>query len=131
MPDEDIEQREERGPDERPADDSTPLEPCRYFTRRNIGIALGLFALAAVLIFIFGIFLYRGGVADNYIKAQFTAKMADIGIDFDADVFRVTINPLQLELKNATFNDRNSGEKLFFIRDAQLGLTIQDLYAWQ
>ncbi len=131
MPDEDIEQREERGPDERPADDSTPLEPRRYFTRRNIGIALGLFALAAVLIFIFGIFLYRGGVADNYIKAQFTAKMADIGIDFDADVFRVTINPLQLELKNATFNDRNSGEKLFFIRDAQLGLTIQDLYAWQ
>ena len=23
------------------------------------------------------------------------------------------------------------GEKLFFIRDAHLGLTVQDLYAWQ
>jgi hypothetical protein len=57
--------------------------------------------------------------------------MADIGIDFDADVFRVTVAPLTLELKNATFNDRTSGEKLFFVRDAQLGLTVQNLYAWQ
>src|SRR5690606_7566547 len=39
--------------------------------------------------------------------------------------------PLQLELKNATFNDRVSGEKLFFIRDAKLGLTVDNLYAWQ
>jgi hypothetical protein len=54
-----------------------------------------------------------------------------MGLDFSADVFRVTINPLQLELKNATFNDRVSGEKLFFVRDAYLGLTIENLYAWQ
>jgi hypothetical protein len=43
----------------------------------------------------------------------------------------LSIAPLQLELKNATFNDKVTGEKLFFIRDAKLGLTVQDLYAWQ
>ena len=131
MPDEDIEQREERGPDESPADEPAPAERRRYFTRRNVAIALGLTALGVVLLAVLIVTLYRGGVADQYIKTQFTAKMADIGIDFTADVFRVGIAPLRLELKNATFNDRVSGEKLFFIRDAQLGLTVQDLYAWQ
>jgi translocation and assembly module TamB len=131
MPDEDIEQREDRGPEESPAGEPAETEGRRYFTRRNAGIALGLTALGIVLLAVLVVTLYRGGVADQYIKTQFTAKMADIGIDFDADVFRVTIAPLRLELKNATFNDRTTGEKLFFVRDAQLGLTVQDLYAWQ
>src|SRR5688500_12136107 len=100
MPDEDIEQREDRGPEESPADEPTPTESGGYFTRRNVGIALGLTALGVVLLAILVVTLYRGGVADNYIKAQFTAKMADIGIDFSADVFRVGIAPLRLELKN-------------------------------
>ena len=52
-------------------------------------------------------------------------------MDFEADVFRVTVNPLELELKNATFTDRVTGEKLFFFRDAHLGLTVDKLYAWQ
>lgn len=86
-----------------------------------------LLVVGAVLTVVF----YRYGVFDNYLKTQFVARMAEIGIDFDADVFRVTVNPLQLELKNATFNNRTTGEKLFFIRDAALTLTIADLYAWQ
>ena len=57
--------------------------------------------------------------------------MERIGIVFDADVFRVTVSPLKLELKNATFNDKISGDKLFFIRDAELGLTVKNLYDWQ
>jgi hypothetical protein len=38
---------------------------------------------------------------------------------------------LKLELKNATFNNKVTGEKLFFIREANLYLTVQNLYAWQ
>lgn len=103
----------------------------QYFTRRNSVIGLGAIAILGVLIAVLLVVVYRYGVFDTYVKTQFIVKMADIGVVFDADVFRVTINPLELELKNATFNDRLTGEKLFFIRDARLKLNIQDLYAWQ
>jgi translocation and assembly module TamB len=102
----------------------------RFFSRRNILIAAGAVAIILVVVVLFSVISYRYGVFDNYVKAQFVTKMADMGIDFDADVFRVTVNPLALELKNATFNNRVTGEKLFFIRDAHLDLTVKDLYAW-
>ena len=129
MSDEPVEQSEEnksKVSDERPAQKRR-----RVLSRRNLLLALGLSAASLLLISILLIVLYRAGFGDSYIKNQFTAKMADIGMDFDADVFRVTVAPLQLELKNATFTDRVTGEKLFFVRDARLGLTVRDLYAWQ
>jgi len=41
------------------------------------------------------------------------------------------VTPLKLELRNATFNNKTTGEKIFFIREANLYLTVQNLYAWQ
>lgn len=105
--------------------------PRRYLTRRNAFAAGLLVAVVSILLAIFSVVFYKYGVFDSYVKTQFKTKMADIGMDFDADVFRVTVNPLELELRNATFNDRLTGDKLFFIRDAQLGLTVRDLFAWQ
>ncbi|MGD9563990.1 MAG: translocation/assembly module TamB domain-containing protein [Pyrinomonadaceae bacterium] len=132
MPDEEVEQREDNGPaGTNPPEEKEPAARRSFFTKRNALIALGLGAAAAVVIVVIGALLYRGGIADSYIKAQFVSKMAEIGVDFDADVFRVTVAPLRLELKNATFKDRVSGEKLAFIREAHLGLTVEDLYAWQ
>jgi len=103
----------------------------RYFNRRNTIIAGGLLAVVLVLAAIVGIVTYRYGVHDNYIKAQFVAKMDNMGMAFEADVFRLTVNPLELELKNARFKDKLTGETLFFIRDAHLEMTVKDLYAWQ
>ncbi|CAN5421522.1 hypothetical protein BH10ACI1_BH10ACI1_15200 [soil metagenome] len=103
----------------------------RFFTRRNTVISSGLLTILLVLLAISTVVFYRYGVFDNYIKAQFVAKMNRIGMTFDADVFRVTVSPLQLELKNATFNDKLTGEKLFFVSDAKFGLTVQNLYDWQ
>lgn len=114
-----------------PSGEETLRARRRVFTRRNWLFAVAAIALIAVLVSLLTFLLYRNQVFDPYIKAQFVAKMADIGIEFDADVFRVTINPLALELKNATFNDKLTGEKLFFIRDAQLKMTVRDLYSWQ
>lgn len=99
--------------------------------RRRLAIGLGVAAVVVVLALAAVFILYRTGVGDNYIKAQFTAKMDDIGIVFDADVFRLTVAPLELQLRNATFNDKVTGEKLFFVRDARLALSITDLWAWQ
>lgn len=130
---------EENEPREEPLtnepDDNTPeteeRERRRFFSRRNALLATAVLGILVVVFVLFTVVSYRYGVFDPYIKSQFTAKMADIGIAFDAEVFRVTVNPLALELKNATFSNRVTGEKLFFIRDAQLRLTVQDLYAWQ
>ena len=134
MPDEEVEQPDNGEVTEPSREDgatATPPQRRRYFTPRNVGIAAALAGILAVLVALFVVVSYRYGVIDNYIKAQFVARMAEMGIVFDADVFRVTVTPLQLELKNATFNNRETGEKLFLIRDAKLGLTVQDLYAWQ
>ncbi|MEP6900634.1 MAG: translocation/assembly module TamB domain-containing protein, partial [Actinomycetota bacterium] len=103
----------------------------RFFTRRNAVISSGALGILLVVAAILVVVFYRYGVFDNYIRAQFVAKMERIGIVFDADTFRVAVAPLRLELKNATFNDKITGEKLFFIRDADIGLTVQNLYAWQ
>jgi translocation and assembly module TamB len=123
MQEEKIDQPEENSPVERPRR--------RWVTRRNAAmVALGLGALIVVL-GLLAVVLFRYGTVDSIIKGQFVDKMNYMGIDFTADEFRLTLSPLELTLKNATFNDRTSGEKLGFIRDAKVGLTIDNLFAWQ
>ena len=133
MPEEEIEQREdnESRPPENSEQEAVTRQRRRYFTRRNALMSGALAAILIVLISILSVVFYRYGVFDTYVKSQFVAKMAEIGIEFDADVFRLTVNPLELELRNATFTDRVTGEKLFFVRDARIGLTVDNLYAWQ
>ena len=110
-----------------PATEEPERRPRRLFTRRKLLISAGILAFLILLIVVVAAILFRAGVFDTYTKDQFTAKLADIGIVFSADVFRLTASPLELELKNATFNDKVTGEKLFFIRDAHLGMTVTDL----
>jgi hypothetical protein len=57
--------------------------------------------------------------------------MDEMGVAFEAEVFRTTVSPMSLELKNATFTDKETGEKLFYIDSARLGLRMTDLYSWQ
>ncbi|HQU94273.1 MAG TPA: hypothetical protein PLK77_18390, partial [Pyrinomonadaceae bacterium] len=123
MQEDKIDQPEEKSPVERPRR--------RWVTRRNAAmVALGLGSLIVVL-GLLAVVLFRYGTVDSIIKGQFVDKMNYMGIDFTADEFRLTLSPLELTLKNATFNDRTSGEKLGFIRDARIGLTIDNLFAWQ
>lgn len=131
MPEETIEQREDNEGRQPGETNESAKRRRRYFTRRNAVISAALVGILILLLSIFSVVFYRYGVFDSYVKTQFVAKMAEIGIVFDADVFRLTVNPLELELKNATFNDRVTGEKLFFIRDARIGLTVDNLYSWQ
>jgi translocation and assembly module TamB len=126
------EQTEETTAPDNGAEETSPApQRRRYFTRRNAVISSGVLAILLVLLTILVVVFYRYGVFDNYVKTQFVAKMDRIGIDFTADTFRVTVAPLKLELRNATFNNKVTGEKLFFIREANLYLTVQNLYAWQ
>lgn len=123
MQEDKIDQPEENSPVERPRG--------RWLTRRNATmLALGLGTLIVVL-GILAVVLFRYGTVDSIIKGQFVEKMNYMGVEFTADEFHLSLTPLELTLKNATFNDRVSGEKLGFIRDARIGLTIDNLFAWQ
>jgi translocation and assembly module TamB len=115
-----------------PAPDGEPLVVRRsWLSRRNLLLSLGVSAIVVLLAGLLTIGLYRAGVFDTYIKGQFVTKLADIGIVFDAETFRVTASPMTLEMHNATFKDKVTGDPLFSVRDAHLGLTVLDLLAWR
>ena len=122
MPERDIENPE-----------TEPVAPKRRrrLSLRNLTIVAGLAVVALAVFFAVSLVSFRYGVFDGWVKTQFTSKMADIGIVFSADEFALTVSPLELHLVNATFDDRATGEKLFFIRDARLHLSVDNLYAWQ
>ncbi len=90
-----------------------------------------ILCIALVLATILSVVLYRGGVFDTYLRERFRERMAEMGIVFDAERFQVTASPLGLELRNATFVDKLTGEKLFAVREAHLAMTVQDLYSLQ
>jgi translocation and assembly module TamB len=113
-------------------DETTPpRRRRRILNRRNALLLVVVIAVVGIVALLLSYVAYKNGVLDTYVKTQFTNKMADIGVVFSADVFRVTVNPLELELQNATFNDKVTGEKLFFVRNAHLSMSVQDLYSWQ
>lgn len=136
MPEEEVNQDEiEETPEppettEAESDSSAPARR-RFFSRRNFFISMALVAGATLVLVLAGFFVYRYGYFDNYVKNQFITKMDQIGITFTADTFRTTLSPMSLELGNATFVDKVTGEKLFRIDNAKLGLSVTDLYAWQ
>ena len=103
----------------------------RFLTRRNLFISSGALAILLFVLAVLAVVFYRYGVFDDYVKEQFIGKMGRIGMNFDAETFRVNVSPLQLEIKNATFTDKITGEKLFFISDGKFGLTVKNLYDWQ
>src|SRR5215216_3300617 len=118
MPENEIEEQE--------PETSDPKRRSRLNRRNLLIVSLAAVVLLGALLLL-SVVTYRYGVFDSYIKAQFTEKMADIGIVFSADEFALTITPLELHLVNATFNDRVTGEKLFFVQDARLGLSVDNL----
>src|SRR5436190_9051987 len=111
--------------------ETSTVERRKRLGLRNLLIVSVAAAVGLVILLAISLVSYRYGVFNSWIQTQFTAKMADIGIVFSADEFSLTVAPLELHLVNATFNDRLSGEKLFFIRDAHLHLSVDNLYAWQ
>ncbi|MFL6468048.1 MAG: YdbH domain-containing protein, partial [Pyrinomonadaceae bacterium] len=122
MPESEIENQE---PEPAPAKRRSRL------SKRTVMVAAAGAAVVLIVLFAISLVSYRYGVVDTWIKMQFTAKMADIGIVFSADEFDLSLAPLRLHLVNATFDDRKTGEKLFFIRDARLSMTVNNLFAWQ
>ncbi|MEP7149206.1 MAG: hypothetical protein ABI857_10010, partial [Acidobacteriota bacterium] len=100
MPEEQNELREESegSPPEEKDEGVAEKRRRRYFTRRNAVLTTAFAAILVVLVFVLSVAFYRYGVFDNYVRTQFVAKMADIGVVFEADVFRVRAQPRELLL---------------------------------
>ncbi len=105
--------------------------PIRFLNRSKILNGFIVVAIGAFLLAIIALVAYRIGFFDDYIKAQFTAKMSDIGIAFKAKKFNVTVIPLKLTLVDAQFRDKLTGGDLFSIEGADLDLSVQNLIGWQ
>ncbi|HMT07314.1 MAG TPA: hypothetical protein PKA82_04865, partial [Pyrinomonadaceae bacterium] len=112
-----------------PEEEATPKR--RSSLGRTLAKIAGLFGVSTlvVLIVIYG--LYRGGVFDDYIKKEFVNKLKESGVNFEARNFNVKASPLELIIDDATFTNAATGEKLLFIKNGRLGLTILDLLSWK
>jgi hypothetical protein len=88
MPEEEIEKTDESAetPDEQPKASSRR----GFVTRRRLAFAAGILAVLVILLGVVALVLYRTGVGDSYVKNQFVTKMDEIGVVFDADVFRLS-----------------------------------------
>jgi translocation and assembly module TamB len=89
----------------------------------------GVPAILIVLFILLGLILYKTGVVDNYVRSSFIIQMDRMGIEFTAKRFELTAPPLVLVLEDAEFKNKVTGEHLFSIRKARLGMTILDLLA--
>ncbi len=98
---------------------------------RTLVKVAGLFGVSTLILLLVIYGLYHGGVFDNYIKQEFVAKLNESGVKFEARNFNVTASPLELVLDDANFTNAATGEKLLFIKNGRLGLTILDLMSWK
>ena len=101
----------------------------RVFSRRNGILTVGLLSIVLVFLVLFVSAIYRFGYFDSYIRNQFVVAFDEMGIQFDADSFQVTVNPLQMTLKNTTFTNKKTGEKIATLGSAAFGMTVLDLYS--
>lgn len=109
---------------------SPPDKPTKNRLRRRL-FGAGIFLLAgSIIILLLTTASYRLGYVDSYISNQVKSSLDKMGIAFTAETFNFAISPLELRIKNAVFNDKETGEKLFAINDATIGFSIPDLFAW-
>lgn len=73
--------------------------------------------------------LYKYGYVDSYIEDRFTAAFNEMGIEFKSGHFRVSASPLKLNIKDAEFKDKRTGEKLFRVGEGTFDIKVLDLYA--
>jgi translocation and assembly module TamB len=113
MPKENLDSNEDRNETAKAAAKSFPL--------RSIAIFAGGIVVVAVLALLI---LFRSGVMDGIVEARFRNTLDEMGLDFRAGSFRLSILPTEIEFRDAEFRDKLTGEKLIFIREGRIGMTI-------
>lgn len=96
----------------------------RWSWRRRLltaGSGLAVFVLAVGLL---GVILLQTGVVNTYIQSTFEQRLNEMGIVFKPEAFRFSPTPLELHISKASFNDKLTGERLFYIGEAHIKMTL-------
>ena len=120
--------RDER--DEQEFNDEQESQPARrWFSRRNVTI-LVLIPLALILVAIIAAFLaVRTGYVARYIERNFVVQLDKMNIRTEIGRFEQTFSPLGVAMHDVNLYDKETGEKLAFVKYLKLDATITDLYA--
>ena len=126
-PEEEI--RDGRDEQETNGEDASEASPHRWFSRRNVLIlALVPLVLIAALL-IAGFLAVRTGYVARYIERQFVVQMDQMGIRAEIGSFEQTFAPLGIVMRDVNLYDKETGEKLAFVKHLKLDATVTDLYA--
>lgn len=106
----------------------TGRRPLRNLRGQKILLTLTLLAGSVLII---GLILFKTGALDSYVRGQFVGKMNRMGMAFKAGSFTITLNPLAVRITDAEFSDKETGTRLISIRQADLLLTIKDIWAFR
>jgi translocation and assembly module TamB len=101
----------------------------RYFTRRHAFIAASIVGIAALLVILLVLFLFRLGFVDRYVASQIKNTFANYGIRAEIRDFHATFPPRTVEMDGIELYDSATGERLGKIDKLLATIKISDLYA--
>src|SRR5215213_11395764 len=101
----------------------------RYFTRRHAFIAAGIVGVAALVLVLLVLFLFRLGFVDRYVAGQIKNTFANYGIRAEINDFHATFPPNTVEMKAVELYDSQTGERLGKIDRLLATIRVEDLYA--
>jgi translocation and assembly module TamB len=125
VPEEEI--RDERV--EQETNDGDAPAPRGWFSRRNILILALIPLVLIVALIIAGFLAVRTGYVARYIERQFVVQMDNMGIRAEIGQFEQTFAPLGILMHDVNLYDKETGEKLAFVKYLKLDATVTDLYA--
>jgi translocation and assembly module TamB len=101
----------------------------RYFTRRHAFIAASIVGIAALVLIVLVLFLFRLGFVDRYVASQIKNTFANYGIRAEIGEFHATFPPRTVEMNGIELYDSTTGERLGKIDKLLATIKIEDLYA--
>ena len=101
----------------------------RYFTRRHAFLATLIVGVAAIVVILLVLFLFRLGYVDRYLAGQIKQTFANYGIRAEIRDFHAAFPPQTVEMEGIELYDAQTGEKLGKIDKLLATIRIEDLYA--
>jgi translocation and assembly module TamB len=101
----------------------------RYFTRRHAFIAASIVGIAALVVILLVLFLFRLGFVDRYVASQIKNTFANYGIRAEIREFHAGFPPQTVEMNGVELYDSATGERIGKIDKLLATVKIEDLYA--
>lgn len=109
-------------------EETTPSEqPKRSGRRKFASYSLGIIGGTIGLFVLVGLVLYNTGYVASYVESSIKDSLSQMNIDLTTSRFDIGASPLTVDIENAEFKDKLTGERLAFIKNARLEMTILEL----